>query len=359
MSAQPARSLLEAAALTLPRMPYVPWNFGDSVAFEAMIDASSTLEDRRWSGFALGFARAWASEDRPFRQLDCTAPGSAFVRLGTEFDDAALLGAALRLAEFLADSPVLAGVYRTWDHSPLLSPYGNGHLPAAEVELLQRKPAGVFLDCLHFTPPFFAVLGRALGDDRWTERAVRQALGYIELLQQPDGLFDHFVLDGVPGSFGPGWGRGQGWALLGLLDVIAALPAYSDARDKLAVSACKLISRMLELQRGDGHWNAVVDQPDCEPESSTAAFMVAGFLRAVRLNVTPAAEVEGAARRALAATRSCVDGAGRLRGVSAAVYASTSSDHYRFVPRGFTVPWGQGPLVLALVEAIRTGLDED
>ena len=38
---------------------------------------------------------------------------------------------------------------------------------------------------------------------------------------------------------------------------------------------------------------------------------------------------------------------GSIDGVSAAVWACTAIDHYRSVPVGFQVPWGQGPFLLA------------
>jgi len=36
--------------------------------------------------------------------------------------------------------------------------------------------------------------------------------------------------------------------------------------------------------------------------------------------------------------------------VTAAVMASTRKSHYEFTPRGFSVPWGQGPVALAICE---------
>jgi len=36
--------------------------------------------------------------------------------------------------------------------------------------------------------------------------------------------------------------------------------------------------------------------------------------------------------------------------VTAAVMASTRKSHYEFTPRGFSVPWGQGPLALAIYD---------
>ena len=45
-----------------------------------------------------------------------------------------------------------------------------------------------------------------------------------------------------------------------------------------------------------------------------------------------------------------VDVGGLRTGVSAAVCSSTSDEHYQHVPRGYDVPWGQGPLLIAAAE---------
>ena len=79
--------------------------------------------------------------------------------------------------------------------------------------------------------------------------------------------------------------------------------------------------------------------------------MAAGFLRAARTGVAgDAARI--AAERALQAALTSTDEHGILKGVSAAVNACTLPSHYAHVPRGFNVPWGEGPLALALAERL-------
>jgi unsaturated rhamnogalacturonyl hydrolase len=137
------------------------------------------------------------------------------------------------------------------------------------VRCLRRlpPPPGAFVDCLHFDPPFLTSLGELTASELYMRVGLEQARGYVELLQGASGLFDHFVLEGEPGSFGPGWGRGQGWALLGLLDVVGNGSASSRTMSRSAVvdllsdAVAKLIAAMVTLQRADGHWYAVVDHP--------------------------------------------------------------------------------------------------
>ena len=129
--------------------------------------------------------RGWATRRHPFVRLDCTAPGKAMVELARRWDDAIILEAAIDLAAYLRGRPELDGVYATWEHSPLQHPWGPATLAPAEVALLAAPPAGVFVDCLHFDPPFFTALGRLTGDADLIADGVRQALGYVRLLATP------------------------------------------------------------------------------------------------------------------------------------------------------------------------------
>lgn len=348
---------LRRMADTLLELPYAVWSFGDSVAFEAMIAASDVLGDQRWLRFAHGVFRGWGARARPYSRLDCTAPGLAMVDAYRRTGDSRILEAAIGLAEYLVSRPRLNGVYATWEHSPLQHPFGPGRLPSAEVQLLAQRPPGVFIDCLHFDPPFFAALGAVTGEDRWTAEGAGQALGYVRLLQEDTGLFAHFILEGSPRRYGSGWGRGQGWALLGLLNVLAELGHDHAARGDLEAAAKMLAAAMLRLQRPDGHWYAVADDPESGDETSTAAFMAAALPAAGQ--VTGLAGTQAGASAALAAARDATTPEGTVTGVSAAVNACTQISHYAHVPRGFVVPWGQGPLVLALAGRLSNGETTD
>lgn len=350
------RQTVRDLADSLTELPYETWNFGDSVAFEALLAASDVLGDERWSAFARGWARAWASRATPYRELDCTAPGWAIVQLARRWRDGRLTEAAAGLADFLVQRPTIRGLYRTWRHAPLRHPYGPGRLDGRAAAWVADPPPGSFLDCLHFDPPFLTALGREIGSDALVDAGVGQALAYVDVLQRADGLFDHFVLDGVEGTFGPGWGRGQGWAILGLLDVLDELAALGDAPPRREAAAAlrsalgRLVGGMAALQRPDGHWYAVVDDDGSGDEYSTAAFMAAGFYRALRGGYVEGPAVEDAAGRAAEAVLAGIGPDGSLAEVSAAVMACTEPSHYAHVPRGFRVPWGQGPALLALAE---------
>lgn len=346
-------ALLRSVAERALRHPYQAWFYGDSIGFEGLLAASELLADRGFADFVHGFLRGWAARDEPRRPDDNTAAGHALCAVAMERDDPQLRAAAERLGRYLGGRRRIDGVSVTFEDArrSVREPYGGEGLDSEGRRILADSGAGIYVDCLHFDPPFFAHLGRLTGDRAWLDLAVTEALGHGRLLRDDGtGLYHHFWLERTRRAYALGWGRGQGWALLGLLDVVEQLDASEVevvGRDVVAQAALALATAMVARQREDGHWHAMVDEPDSGDETSTAAFMAAGFHRGVTLGILPAEVFLPAGERAWSATVRAIDASGLLTGVSAAVYSSTEPRHYHHVPRGLDVPWGQGPVLVA------------
>jgi len=339
---------LRAAAEALAGLDFAGWFYGDSIGFEGLLAASDVLGDARYRAYAHGFLRGWATRAEPFRELDNTVPGRALCLIGETHRDRALLEAGERLASYLLRRPTIGGgVHPSFSRAPLREPYGGSSLPDDERRLMDAPGPGVYVDCLHFDPPFLVHLGRLTGDATLVDAGTAQAMGYVRLLQDPgSGLFHHFWLASTERPYILGWGRGQGWALLGLLDTLEQLPPEAAARPVLETAVRSLAGAMVERQRPDGHWHAIAGDATSGHEASTAAFMAIGLASGADRGILDS-DALAAAERAWAATQGSLGEDGVLRDVSAAVWSSTQEEHYRRVPTGFVVPWGQGPVLVA------------
>ncbi len=354
---QPDLDRFRRAADSLADYDFQGWFYGDSIGFEGLLAASELFGDGRWASFARGFIRGWATCGRPYRELDNTAPGLAMCLIGERYGDEVVVQVAKDLASFLRSRPVIGdGAWVSFARAPLREPYSGAVLPAAEQTLMADPGQGVYVDCLHFDPPFFVQLGRLVGDDELVELGIGQALAYVSMLQDPaSGLFHHFWLERTGQPYALGWSRGQGWALLGLLDVLRGIPDTHRSRPTVSHATRALADAMVRCQRPGGDWYAVAHMPDSGTEASTSAFMAAGLRRGIDDGVLDPETHESAAEAAWRATLSMVDDRGVLRDVSAAVWSSTADSHYHHVPKGFTVPWGQGPLLVAAARWLGQG----
>lgn len=338
----------------LRALPFRRWFFGDSIGFEGLLAADRLTGNRRGRDFVHGFLRGWAADPLPWRDLDFTAPGRIMVEVAKDEDDPILRDAALALARHLDIRRRVHGATVTFEDSRwcLRMPYGGATLSPGDQTLMEDPGPGIWLDCMHFDAPFFAALHAVDPAGNWAEKAVSELLAYRDLLLDPEtGLYRHFWLERPGRAYVRGWGRGQGWAILGLIDVATGCPPETPRHGEIVAEALRLSRAMLRWQRPDGHWWCLAHDPRSGPESSTAAFMATAFYRGMRAEILPPAEFEEPARRALGATLAAMDDNGVLQGASAAVYAALVEEHYWHVPLGRVVPWSQGPALTAMAEA--------
>jgi unsaturated rhamnogalacturonyl hydrolase len=346
---------VRAAADLLCTYPFACWHYGDSIGFEGLLAAADLLCDGRYEGFVHGACKAWIPRARPYREIDNTAPGYALCLLYDRTGDEGVLAACVELAGFLMGRRTIRGVYVSFERAPLRAPYGGAPLSPAEEALLDDPGAGAFVDCLHFDAPFLVKLGRIANDERLLKAGIGQALDTIALLQQPDGLFAHFYLERTEKTYGHGWGRGQGWALLGLLDVLEQLPESHPDASRIRASFVRLADALVRTQEPDGHWPTPIADRSSFHETSTASFAAAGLARGVALGLLDAS-AGTVARRAWHASLASVRADGSTIGVSAALWASTAPSHYAGAPVGFQVPWGAGPFLVAAREQLATSM---
>jgi rhamnogalacturonyl hydrolase YesR len=57
---------------------------------------------------------------------------------------------------------------------------------------------------------------------------------------------------------GYGWGRGQGWALLGLVDLLERLPAATEGRPRLLDDLHQLAAGVRDSQDAGGLWHTLI-----------------------------------------------------------------------------------------------------
>jgi unsaturated rhamnogalacturonyl hydrolase len=353
---QELRGLAAQAADLLMTYPWKVWFWGDSIGLEGLLDATELTGDAKYQGFVYGLFKAWIAREKFRSNFDYTAPGVALLRVFEKTQDEALLDAAKRHAAYMAGfRKTVSGAAVRYENAafelpPELPP---GH-PDYESwrELAERVKDGgpcIFVDSMHFDAPFFAALYRATGEDAYRQVALDNALSEIELLYDPaDGVFHHFWIEQTRRRNGIAWGRGNGWGLLGLVDTLAHLPADDAGALEVREVLKKILERMVRLQDSGGGWHTVLNDERSYIETSVAAFMISAMAQAI-LHSLVELEVYGpVVESAMRFLLEHVRPDGLLDGVSYETFPSMRVEHYRRMPRGGVVPWGQGPLLAAL-----------
>ena len=206
----------------------------------------------------------------------------------------------------------------------------------------------IFVDNMHFDGPFYARLYGITGESRHRDLALENILSSISLLfNEEAGLFYHFWIEAEERPNGIFWGRGQIWAILGIVGTLCCLSGDDPERAKLLGILQHQAKRLIETQDTSGHWHTVIDDTSTYLETSIAAGVADAFYTAVRLGFL-GEDVLPTAEKALEAALAEVLPDGLVDGVSYETYPSLRAEHYARMPRGAMVPWGQGPLLTAI-----------
>jgi len=318
------------ATVYYPEYQYKVWGYGEWIALEGLLAAARICENPRYRGFVEGLVAGWISKREQLIPADHVAPGVVLTELYGLTGREIYLKRALALGRLLLDSP------RSSRGARLLRPDANQH---------------VYVDCLYSDPPLFCRLAQATGDRGWFEQAADYALEFWNVLvdaQVP--LLYHGYSDAWGHHIGLLWGRGAGWALLGLADTLTDLPAGIKGRDNLLANFRSLAAVLRKLQADNGNWHTVLDHPETYLESSIACFVYAAFRKAMRGGLLDAS-FEECARRSWDACSRSISEAGQILVSEATPEGDLAS--YQSLRLG-VYPWGQGPALRAIEEHMKS-----
>ena len=115
------------------------------------------------------------------------------------------------------------------------------------------------------------------GHERDMDVAARLVMAYAARLQQPNGLFNH-AIDG-PAA----WGRGNGFAALGLFHVLSRMPEAHPDRAKILEIFRRHMAAVKTHQAPDGMWRQIIDDPAAYREETATAMLLTAMARGIRL----------------------------------------------------------------------------
>jgi len=160
-------------------------------------------------------------------------------------------------ARALADQGVLLAAA---EKAPAAPEYGQG-----------------WTDDMFMATAVLARSGARAGHERDLDMAARLLIEYASRLQQDSGLFHH-AIDG-PAA----WGRGNGFAALGLMETLTRLRPSHPARAKVLEIYRREMAAALANQAPDGMWRQIIDAPGAYREETATAMLMAAMARGVRL----------------------------------------------------------------------------
>ena len=307
------------------------WGFGEAVALRGLLRASLATGDSEPLGYVKALLRAYAGSGVARSAEEHVAPGAELLLLYELTREDILLEAAEELA---------------YMHSRFPTNSKGARLHRSDLPGWRHQ---IWVDCMDAEAPFLARLGRITGEGRYFAQAVEELTAYSRLLQdEHTGLFFHGYEDQC-GRNGHLWARGNGWALMGLVETLSQLPDEHQGADELRERLHELCRALAEHQHDEGLWHTVVDHEETYLESTLAVMVSVALRMAFAAALLQRDEFQECEKRARSAVLRLVDDDGALALVSD---ATPIGDLKMYATRPMGVfPWGQGPLLLMLTQS--------
>jgi rhamnogalacturonyl hydrolase YesR len=179
-----------------------------------------------------------------------------------------------------------------------------------------------YSDSVFMGTTIVAQAGALTGERRYFDMADRH-LRFMENLDlRPDGLYRHRPATEAA------WGRGNGFAAIGLAMTLAELPRNTPGYPHALQSYRQLMARLLPLQTRDGLWRNVVDHPGAYAEFSATAMIGFAMQRGLKQGWLKGRDYKRAVARAWLAVNSRTSSDGKFIDVCESTAGITSLQQY-------------------------------
>lgn len=220
---------------------------------------------------------------------------------------------------------------------------------------IDLMPYTMWIDDLYMSVPFLCRYAIQYHKPEALEDAVHQFLNYKKYLYMPDKKIMAHVYDvmrqcntAVP------WGRGNGWVLFSLSELLATMDEKHPKRGELEDFFRDLCEGIGGLQDREGFWHQVLTDRESYPESSCTAMFVCAFARGIRMGLLPRSMAAAVRKGWQALSEQSVDYLGNVYGVCRGSGYSFSERYYKYdLPWVLNDPHGIGIVMLAGVETCK------
>ncbi len=213
----------------------------------------------------------------------------------------------------------------------------------------------MWLDDMYMSVPFLVRRYKLTGKEKYLSDAVNQFIQYKKWLYMEERNLMSHVYDlrhdrqtTIP------WGRGNGWFLFSLTELLEILPKDNPHRPFLEDFFKTLSKGYLKHQSPLGRWHQVTDDYESYLETSCSAMFAASFMRGFRMGLLGEEYAVSAKKAVEDIAANCVDEEGNLFGVCRGSEFAFSNDYYKYdlLPRDNDTH-GTGIVLIAIYEIMK------
>lgn len=327
----------------MKEVPYDPLNWVNATFYLGLTKWAALAEEENKEDFyfrwlrRLGQRNYWQVDKRMYHADDvCIA--QTYLDLYRKYQKEEMIIPTLARAEWVMAHPSK----------------GSFMLDYSDASTLERW---TWCDALFMAPPVYARLYRITGDKKFIRFMDKEYKAtYDFLYDKEENLFyrdQRYFSQKEANGAKVFWGRGNGWVLGGLVEILRELPAKDKYRPFYQDLFVKLATRVADLQNPDGFWHASMLDPASypSPETSCSGFFVYALLYGVNEGLLPRDKFLPVAQKGWDALLSAVEEDGKLG------FVQPIGADPRKVGREMTEVYGPGAFLLAGYEMHRLATD--
>ena len=215
----------------------------------------------------------------------------------------------------------------------------------------------MWADDLYMSVPFLVRYSQFTGDQKYLDDAANQFFGFKKRLFMPEEKIMSHVYDfkydsktNVP------WGRGNGWVVFSMTELLEVLPEDHPKRNDLIDFLNTLCEGYLALQDDEGMWHQVLNDHESYTETSCTSMFIYAFSRGIRFGwlKNPEKYVKAIYKAWKGISKTSVDSNGNVYGVCRGSEFSFIADYYKYeLGWNLNDTHGTGIVMLAGIEVIR------
>ena len=212
----------------------------------------------------------------------------------------------------------------------------------------------IWADDIYMSIPYMVRYAQLMEDESMMDDVVNQMLCYKEKLYLPEHkLLGHVYSIRHGRCTNIPWGRGIGWVLFSLTEVLRVLPKDHKNYGDIELFFRQMAEGFLKCVDEDGMIHQVLWDMDSFEESSATAMCAAAFARGIQMGILPREGYQESVKRSAEALKNyCIDEEGNIYGVCRGSGYSFRKDYYKYDLGCITNnTHGIGIVLIALIEA--------
>ncbi|WDE97293.1 glycoside hydrolase family 88 protein [Lentisphaera profundi] len=215
------------------------------------------------------------------------------------------------------------------------------------------KSKGVQIDDLYMLVPYWVRKSKQSGNPKYLEKAIEETLNYNKYLWNPQTKLMHCLwLEKKPEAKIHHWGRGNGWFVMAITDLLNFVPENHPKRAELLKIYNNVMLGLMARQNKDGLWHQVLNRPESYTETSCSGMFTYSLLLGSNKGWLPSS-ARTAGIKGWNGLQTKLTDKNQLKDVCVGTDMSEKVQYFFTRPRVTHDQHGIGPFLLAAAEIIK------